>query len=159
MLRSRENVPVKKAALFLLMVSSLTPGLTTGQTSEDQIERFFRAGQEAMKQGQYARAAEDFKKVLGIDPNLVEPEVNVGLAYQSLFEYDQAVRHLAKALREKPNLVGPTGIVGMDYLKLGSPERAIPYLQQALKLVPSNRDAAQALASSYLGQEDFRSAA
>lgn len=112
-----------------------------------------------MKEGQFARAAEDFKKVLAIDPNLVEAEVNLGLAYQSLFEYDQAVRHLAKALRERPNLVGPTVIVGMDYLKLGSPGKAMPYLQQALKLDPANRDAAQALASAYLGQEDFRSAA
>ena len=111
-----------------------------------------------MKEGQFARAAEDFKKVLAIDPNLVEAEVNLGLAYQSLLEYDLAVRHLAKALRERPNLVGPTVIVGMDYLKLGSPEKAMPYLQQALKLDPSNRDAAQALASAYLGQEDFRSA-
>src|SRR5207244_72129 len=50
-------------------------------------------------------------------------------------------------------------IVGMDYLKLGSPERAIPFLQHALKLDPSNRDARQALASSYLGQQDFRNAA
>lgn len=158
MLRSRENVLVKKAALFLLLAWLVTAGLTTGQTSEDQIERSFRAGQEAMKQGQYARAAEDFKKVLAIEPSLVEAEVNLGLAYQSLFEYDLAVRNLSKALRERPNLVGPTVIVGMDYLKLGSPEKAIPYLQQALKLDPSNRDAAQALASSYLGQEDFRSA-
>lgn len=112
-----------------------------------------------MKQGQFARAAEDFKKVLAMDPGLVEAEVNLGLAYQSLLEYDLAVRNLTKALRERPNLVGPTVIVGMDYLKLGSPEKAIPYLQQALKLDPSNGDAAQALASSYLGEEDFRSAA
>lgn len=133
--------------------------MTTGQTPEDQLERSFRAGQEAMKQGQYARAAEDFKKVLAIDPTLVEAEVNLGLAYQSLFEYDLAVRNLTKALRERPNLVAPTVIVGMDYLKLGSPEKAIPYLQQALQLDPSNRDAAQALATSYIGQEDFRSAA
>src|SRR5947199_2875121 len=47
----------------------------------------------------------------------------------------------------------------MEYLKLGSPERAIPFLQHALKLDPSNRDARQALASSYLGQQDFRNAA
>ena len=47
----------------------------------------------------------------------------------------------------------------MDYLKLGSPEKAIPFLQQALKLDPSNRDAREALASSYLRQENFRSAA
>ena len=155
---SRENVPVKKATFFLLIIWLVAPGLARGQTSEDQLERSFRAGQEAMKQGQFERAAENFKKVLALDPNLVEAEVNLGLAYQSLFEYDQAVRHLAKAVRERPNLVGPTMIVGMDYLKLGSPEKAIPYLQQALKLDPSNRDAAQALASSYLGQEDFRSA-
>jgi tetratricopeptide (TPR) repeat protein len=156
---SRKNVPVKKAALFLLIACSATPGITAGQTPEDQLERSFRAGQEAMKQGQFARASEDFKKVLAIDPNLVEAEVNLGLAYQSLFEYDLAVRHLKKALRERPNLVGPTVIVGMDYLKLGSPEKSIPYLQQALKLDPSNRDARQALASSYLTEEDFRNAA
>ncbi len=156
---SRENIRMKAAAFFLLILWLVTPGPATGQTSEDQLERSFRAGQEAMKQGQFARAAEDFKKVLVIDPNLVEAEVNLGLAYQSLFEYDLAVRHLTKALRERPNLLGPTVIVGMDYLKLGSPEKAIPYLQGALKLDPSNRDAAQALASSYLGLEDFRSAA
>lgn len=156
---SRENIRMKVAAFFLLIASLVTPGLATGQTPEGQLERSFRAGQEAMKQGQYARAAEDFKKVLAIEPNLLEAEVNLGLAYQSLFEYDLAVRNLTKALRERPNLLGPTVIVGMDYLKLGSPEKAVPYLQQALKLDPSNRDAAQALASSYLGQEDFRSAA
>ena len=150
---------MKVATFFLLITWVATPGRATEQTSEVQLERSFRAGQEAMKQGQFARAAEDFKKVLALDPNLVEAEVNLGLAYQSLFEYDLAVRNLTKALRERPNLLVPTVIVGMDYLKLGSFEKAIPYLQQALKLDPSNRDAAQALASSYLGQEDFRSAA
>jgi len=150
---------MKAAASFLLVAWLVNPGLATSQTSEDQLERTFRAGQEAMKQGQFARAAEDFKKVLALDPTLVEAEVNLGLAYQGLFEYDLAVRNLTKALRERPNLVGPTVIVGMDYLKLGSAEKAIPYLQQALRLDPSNADAAQALATSYLGQEDFRSAA
>jgi tetratricopeptide (TPR) repeat protein len=47
----------------------------------------------------------------------------------------------------------------MDYLKLGSPEKAIPFLQQALKLDRSNRSAREALASSYLGQDNFRGAA
>src|SRR5207245_6662809 len=150
---------MKSAAFILLIAWSLTPRPATSQTSESQVELSFRAGQEAMKQGQFARAAEEFKKVLALDPNLVEAEVNLGLAYQSLFEYDQAVRHLTKALRERPNLLGPTVIVGMDYLKLGSPEKAMPFLQQALKLDPSNRDARQALASTYLSQEDFPNAA
>jgi len=144
---------------LLLAVSSIIPSRVSSQTSEAQIEQSFRAGQQALKQGDFARAKEEFKKVLALDPSLVEAEVNLGLAYQSLFEYDSAVRHLAKALRERPNLLGPTVIVGMDYLKLGSPEKAVPYLQHALKLDPANRDARQALASCYLAQDDFRSAA
>lgn len=147
------------AAILFLALCLIAPQSAICQTSEDQIEKSFRAGQQALKQGDFAHAAEDFKKVLALDPSLVEAEVNLGLAYQSLFEYDLAVRHLAKALRERPNLLGPTVIVGMDYLKLGSPEKAIPFLQHALKLDPSNRDARQALASSYLGQQDFRNAA
>jgi len=156
---SRENIRMKAAAFFFLITWLVTPGVATSQTSEDQVEQSFRAGQQALKQGDFPRAVEDFKKVLALDPTLVEAEVDLGLAYQSLLEYNLAVSNLSKALRERPNLVGPTVIVGMDYLKLGSPEKAIPYLQQALKLDPSNGDAVQALASAYLGQEDFRRAA
>jgi tetratricopeptide (TPR) repeat protein len=137
----------------------MIPPRAISQSSEDQIEKSFRAGQQALKQGDFAHAAEDFKKVLSLDPSLVEAEVNLGLAYQSLFKYDLAVLHLTKGLRERPNLLGPTVIVGMDYVKLGSPEKAIPFLQHALKLDPSNRDARQALATSYLGQQNFRNAA
>jgi tetratricopeptide (TPR) repeat protein len=139
-------------------VGSLAPQYTACQTSDEQVELFFRAGQEALKKGEFVRAAEEFKKVLTLDPQLVEAEVNLGLAYQSLSEYELAVRHLSKALRERPDLLGPTVFVGMDYLKLGSPEKAIPFLKHALKLDPSNYDAHQALASCYLGQENFRGA-
>jgi len=148
-----------KAVALLLAISLLAPRFATCQTPEKQVEAFFSAGQQALRQGDFARAAEEFKKVLARDPNLIEAEVNLGLAYQSLFQYDLAVQHLSKGLRARPNLLGPTVIVGMDYLKLGSPEKAIPFLQRALKLDPSNREARQALASSYLGQENFRSAA
>jgi tetratricopeptide (TPR) repeat protein len=157
--RPRHNVCVKATASIVFVLWSIAPGFATCQTSEEQIEQYFHAGQQALQQRDFARAAEQFKKVLALDPALLEAEVNLGLSYQSLFEYDLAVRHLAKAVRERPNLLGPTVIVGMDYLKLGSAERAIPYLQQALKLDPSNRDARGALASSYLRREDFRGAA
>jgi tetratricopeptide (TPR) repeat protein len=159
MLGWRENTWMKPPALFLLAIWSITPQWAASQTSEDQVEQSFRAGQDALRRGEFARAAEQFKKVLALDPNLPEAEVNLGLAYQSLLEYDQAVRHMSKALREKPGLVGPTVIVGMDYLKLGSPDKAIPYLQRALKLDPSNRDAHEAMALYHLSRDDFQGAA
>src|SRR6185437_5975391 len=145
-----------RAAAFILL--ALCPAALS-QTSEDQLEQSFHTGQQALQQRQFARAVEQFKKVLALDPTLIEADVNLGLAYQGLLQYDLAVRHLTKGLRERPNLLGPTVIVGMDYLKLDSPEKAIPYLQRALKLDPSNRDAREALASSYLAQDDFRNAA
>src|SRR5258708_7134834 len=155
----RKNAWARVIAFIFVALWSIAPRFASCQTSEEQVELSFRTGQEAMKQGQFVRAAEEFKKVLALDPSLIEAEVNLGLAYQSLSEYDLAVRHLTKALRERPNLLGPTVIVGMDYLKLGSPQKAVPFLQSALKLDPSNREARQALASAYLSQENFRSAA
>jgi tetratricopeptide (TPR) repeat protein len=135
------------------------PGFATGQSSEQDIELSFRAGQAALRQGDFVHATEEFKRVLALDPSLTEAEVNLGLAYQSLLDYDSAARHLAKALQARPNLASLNVIVGMDYLKLGSPEKATPFLRHALKLDASNRDAHEAMALYYLSQEDFREAA
>jgi tetratricopeptide (TPR) repeat protein len=150
---------IKAVALFLAILLLLMPGIATGQLSEQDIETTFRAGQAALRQGDYRRAVEDFKKVLAMDPTLVEAEVNLGLAYQSLLDYDRAVRDLAHALRERPNLPGINVIVGMDYTKLGSPEKAAPYLRHALELDPSSRDAHEAMALYHLTQENFQGAA
>lgn len=145
--------------IFLLAIWSITPPSARPQASEEQIEQSFRAGQDAMRRGEYARAAEQFKKVIALDPNLPEAKINLGLAYQSLYEYDLAVRHLTEGLRKRPSLVGPSVIVAMDYLKLGAPDKAIPFLQRALKLDPSNRDAHEAMTLYYLSRDDFQGAA
>ena len=151
-----ESLCVKTFFLIFLLV---LPILGTCQVSEQSLEDSFRAGQAALKQGDYTHAVEEFKKVLAIDPTLLEAEVNLALAYQSLSEYDLAVPHLSKALRERPSLISLNVIVGMDYLKLGSPEKAIPFLQHALKIDPSSRDAHEAMSLLYLGQEKYQAAA
>src|SRR5438876_6712278 len=155
----RRIVSLLSSTLIILSLCPFAPQLASSQSSEDQVAAHFRAGQEALKQGEFTRATEEFRSVLALDPTLVEAEVNLGLAYHSLSEYDLAVRHLTKALPARPNLLAPNVIVGMDYVKLGFPDKALSFLQHALKLDPSNREARQALASCYLGQENFRSAA
>lgn len=149
---------VKAVAVCLLTALLLMPPSVIGQSSSQEIETSFRAGQADLRQGNFRRATEDFKKVLALDPSLLEAEVNLGLAYQSLLDYDAAVRHLAHALHERPNLTGVNVIVGMDYLKLGSPEKAGQYLRRALELDPSNRDARDAMAVYCLTQENFQGA-
>lgn len=152
-------VSASTCVFIILALWSIIPRLAICQTSEEQVSLHFRAGQEALRQGQFVRATEEFEKVLALDPTLLEAEVNLGLAYHSAFEYERAVRHLSRALQQRPNLLGASVITGMDYLRLGSPEKALPYLQRALKLDPSNHEARQALASVYLAQENFRGAA
>src|SRR6202453_920334 len=63
---------VKAVALSLLALSLLKPGLATGQSSEQDIETPFRAGQAALRQGDFVRATEEFKKVLALDPRSEE---------------------------------------------------------------------------------------
>ena len=61
----REKTCPKAIIFIFLALWSLVPSFATCQTSEAQIEQFFRAGQEALKQGQFARAAEEFKEGAG----------------------------------------------------------------------------------------------
>jgi tetratricopeptide (TPR) repeat protein len=149
---------IKVIAFSLLALLLLKPGLAAGQSSEQDIETSFRAGQAALRQGDFLRATEQFKKVLALDPGLVEAQVNLGLAYQSLLDYDGAIHYLAHALLERPNLAGLNVILGMDYLKLGLPEKAAPHLRRALELDPSSPDAHEAMAVYHLTQENFQGA-
>lgn len=149
-----------RAMLFLTLLFSLLANTAAiGQPSPQDVETYFRAGQAALRQGEFARAVDDFKHVLSIDPTLVEAEANLGLAYQSLLDYGAAATHLARALHERPDLPNLDVIAGMDYLKLGSPDKAIPYLRHALERNPSSPDAHDAMALYDLTQENFEGAA
>ena len=94
-----------------------------------------------------------------MDPGLLEAEVNLGLAYQSLLDYDAAARYLSHALRERPNLANLNVVLGMDYLKLGELEKAAPYIRHALQLDPSSLDAHEAMALYHLTGDDFHGTA
>src|ERR1700726_2043721 len=61
---------VNLTALVLLALSVIVPGFANGQSSEQELERSFRAGQAALRQGDFLRATEEFKKVLTLEPNL-----------------------------------------------------------------------------------------
>jgi len=145
--------------VFLLAFWLIPPCGANCQTLEEQVAAHFRAGQQALRQGELRQAEEEFKKVLALDPNLAEARVNLGLVYHSLGEYRRSAENLATAMRQKPDLAGPTLILGIDYLKLGEADKAIPVLQQALRMDPVNREGRRALALCYVSGEDFRRAA
>lgn len=140
---------------FLLALVSFAPRPADGQTSEEQEAAYFRAGQQALKQGDLPGAAKEFKRVLDLDPKLVEARVNLGLIYHALGEYSLAANNLSIAVGERPGMAGPTVILGMDYLKLGLVDKAIAALQAGLRLDPSNLEGHRALSQCYLAKGDF----
>jgi len=123
--------------VFLLAFWLIPPCGVNCQTFEEQVAAHFRAGQQALRQGELEQAEEEFKKVLALDPNLAEARVNLGLVYHSLGEYRRSAENLATAMRQKPDLAGPTLILGIDYLKLGEADKAMYDEKRRRKL---NRD-------------------
>ena len=145
------------AICVLLVVLGIVAAPRAGaQANEEQEASYFHAGQAALKQGDLPQAAKEFKKVLDLDPNLVEARVNLGLIYHALGDYNQAAGNLSVALAQRPNLAGPTVVLGIDYLKLGQVDKAIPVLQRGLSLDPSSLEAHEALAKCYLARADYR---
>jgi tetratricopeptide (TPR) repeat protein len=129
------------------------------QSKQAQLALHFRAGQQAFQAGQLDRAVEEYKKVLQLDPSLVEAQVNLGLAYHALGHYDQAIAELEKAAQINPKLLSANLFLGIDYLKLGMNRKAAVTLRRALSIDPSNREARRALSTSELAQERYRDAA
>jgi tetratricopeptide (TPR) repeat protein len=145
-------------SLFLALWLS-DPKLAGCFSDEAQVAAHFRAGQEALKQGELDRAVEEFKRVLALKPGLLEAEANLGLAYHGMGEFELAANYLSKVLGQRPDLPGLGVILGIDYVKMGAVQKAISVLEEALRLDPSSREGRRALATCYLDQNNFGAAA
>jgi predicted Zn-dependent protease len=128
-------------------------------SDQDEVARDFRSAQEDMLAGRFADAIGRLKRVLQLDPGLVEARVNLGLAYHAVGDYQLAASELARAARQRPDLLPANLFLGISYLKLGTPAKAIPALDRALAIDSSNREARRALAAAELSMGDYGRAA
>lgn len=146
---------------FLAFVSVLfiAPALVFSQMSAGDWTALFRAGEQAMRAGEFQSAASDFKKVLAERPGMPEAELNLGLAYNALGEYHLAAAQLADAARQRPQLFAAHLFLGIDYLKLGEAAKAIPPLEAAARIDPSNLQAGRALGNAEMSAGFFQKAA
>jgi tetratricopeptide (TPR) repeat protein len=152
------GIPITFGLWFTTLLT-LTSLFAQQPSSEQTIVAHFQTGQQAMKSGQLELAVTEFSKVLSLSPNLVEAQVNLGLARHLLGQYPESVAVLAKAARQKPQLVPANLFLGIGYLKLGSPQKAVTPLERVLRLEPANREARRALAACRLAGGDYREAA
>ena len=81
--------------VIVLMFGLFIQRPAISETVEEQAATHFRAGQAAFQQGDLTQAAKEFKKVLELDPRLVEARVNLGLVYHALGELQSGGNNLS----------------------------------------------------------------
>lgn len=127
--------------------------------NRNDVIRTFRAAQEDMQAGHLSSAIAEFKRVLQLQPDLIEARVNLGLAYHARGDYSLAASELGRAAKQRPDLLPASLFLGLSYLKLGFPEKAIAPLDRALAIDSSNREARRALATAELSEGYYGKAA
>ena len=131
--------------MFCFAVSfAQTPPSTTS------IEQLWAEASAAQQSQQYLRAADLYRKILSIQPDFTEAQVNLGMMLHLAGKTQEAVACLDQVLTKHPDLLGPNLIAGLDDLKLDHPQAALPHLERAVKLSPDNIEARLGLANSLL---------
>lgn len=84
------------------------------------------------------RGAEDFRRVLELDPNRPTTRVRLSICLLDLGSYSEALPLLEQLARERPGDVEVTTRLARCFQMLGRPDDALRTLDEALKLHPDN---------------------
>ena len=125
-------------------------GTMPAQSTEGSIEQLWRDASAAQQAQQFSRAATLYKKILSLQPDLLEAEINLGLMRQLSGDLHAAISCFQHVLAKDQTLYAPNLLTGLDYLKLGHPGDALPYLKRATVAKPNSTEALVGLANSYL---------
>lgn len=109
--------------------------------------------------GNYAAAAEAYRKATDLDPQIPELWANLGLMQQETGNFSAASRSFARAYQLNPSLYVPNLFLGIDYAHSGEAVKAIPFLLRAEKINRRDPQAPLALGRAYIAAGNFNSAA
>jgi len=143
------------AASLTASLLFFTPGFGQSPSSASSIEQIWAEASAAQQHQQYVRAADLYRKILAIQPDFTEAQVNLGIMLHLAGKPQEAVACFDQVLLKHPDLLGPNIIAGLDDLKLDNPRAALPHLQRAVNLSPDNVEARVGLANSYLQLKQY----
>jgi Flp pilus assembly protein TadD len=109
--RSRQVVGTYLVALCLTVFafSAAVPA------QKGQLEKTFRSGTEALRNGQLDEAAADFSQATAMSPTFAEAHYNLGLVRFQQGRFDEAVTCLNKSLSLQPRLRGANLFLGIAH--------------------------------------------
>lgn len=152
--------------LSRLLISLLTIALilvwcrlAPAQDNANDGSALFEKGTSAMRSGDAAEAAEEFRQFLRVQPDSAEGYFNLGLALQSAGDLSPALTALHKAAALQPLMRGVRLFTGIVDYKLNHFGEAHAALDHATRLEPKNSAAWMWLGIVELAQNQAGSAA
>ena len=134
---------------ILLLAGSALHAAGPAENREQTLQALMADAGSAQASGDFASAAEAYRKAVEIDPSIPELWANLGLMYHQTGEHAEAIRSFKRAIQLKPSLFVPQLFLGFEYLAVQDPHRALPFLETAAKLNPKDVQAAMSLGRAY----------
>src|SRR5215469_2702505 len=99
----------------------------------EQISLHAARANAAIQQKEFAKAEEEWRKVVALDPNSPRAHHNLGLAYYVEHKYGEAEEALGKAVHLDASLVNARVLLGASLAREGKTDRSIVELERALQ--------------------------
>jgi len=142
-LMTREAIPKHQILLHLMLFVILVVlsgiAFADGDT-KTAAARQLAAALNAQKQGQFAKAAQEYEAALKIVPGSPDIFQNLGLVYHMNTRYHNAIQAFEKALVLDPSLWASNLFLGIGCYKTNQFDRAAIALNKALELNPKAAD-------------------
>lgn len=102
----------------------------------EDYESLVRMGNSAMDNGNYAMAAEAYRRALEIDGGSLAVRTDFGACLHGMGLPDRALEELRKVLRQDPNHTIATFNMGIVFYSLNQTDSAVVHLNRCLDLDP-----------------------
>ena len=132
--------------------------LSAQQAGRNVAARQFAEAAAATARRDFARAEEQYRKVIELDPRSSEALNNLGMVYYLEHKYPEAEETLARAVKFDPSLTNARVLLGASLWREGKLDRAIAELDRALEAPLSDsaeKTARTALHSALFAQENY----
>lgn len=104
----------------------------------ESVERYLLRGEGYQRRGQYARAAEEFRKGLKLGPDDARLWFHLGGSYFAPRKHKEAIASYRKALRLKPGMYMARGYLALSLGYLGNAKESRAELAAAPRVAPTS---------------------
>ncbi len=148
--------------LFLVLCLTLPPavsavgGRVSAQDHDQTVQSLLADARAAQANGDFAKAAEVYRKTVALEPNIPELWANLGLMDHEAGNHAEAIASFQRAIHLDPSLFVPQLFLGLEYLQARKAAAALPHLENAVRLNPKDLQALRSLAEAHatLGEID-----